>query len=127
MYQLEDFGLARTQQEDSDHSSETIVVRTLGYVAPEYAESGKAYKRTDVYSFGVVLLQLITGLENRQGTKREKPSRVGNNHVTCLLLIIKFLVPNSILQKRPLLKHNKIQADEKLKVSHMFYKAQSYN
>ncbi|RVX22956.1 Proline-rich receptor-like protein kinase PERK13 [Vitis vinifera] len=63
MYQLEDFGLARTQQEDSDHSSETIVVRTLGYVAPEYAESGKAYKRTDVYSFGVVLLQLITGLE----------------------------------------------------------------
>ncbi|KAL6327230.1 hypothetical protein AAG906_015269 [Vitis piasezkii] len=59
----EDFGLARTQQEDSDHSSETIVVRTLGYVAPEYAESGKAYKRTDVYSFGVVLLQLITGLE----------------------------------------------------------------
>uniref|UniRef100_F6GUL0 Protein kinase domain-containing protein n=1 Tax=Vitis vinifera TaxID=29760 RepID=F6GUL0_VITVI len=60
---LEDFGLARTQQEDSDHSSETIVVRTLGYVAPEYAESGKAYKRTDVYSFGVVLLQLITGLE----------------------------------------------------------------
>ena len=63
MYQLGDFGLARTQQEDSDHSSETRVVRTLGYVAPEYAESGKAYKRTDVYSFGVVLLQLITGLE----------------------------------------------------------------
>ena len=44
MYQLEDFGLARTQQEDSDHSSETIVVRTLGYVAPEYAESGKHTK-----------------------------------------------------------------------------------
>ncbi|RVW94023.1 Inactive protein kinase [Vitis vinifera] len=58
-----DFGLARTQQEDSDHSSETRVVGTLGYVAPEYAESGKASKRTDVYSFGVVLLQLITGLE----------------------------------------------------------------
>ncbi|KAL6311768.1 hypothetical protein AAG906_021799 [Vitis piasezkii] len=60
---LGDFGLARTQQEDSDHSSETRVVGTLGYVAPEYAESGKASKRTDVYSFGVVLLQLITGLE----------------------------------------------------------------
>ena len=44
MYQLGDFGLARTQQEDSDHSSETIVVRTLGYVAPEYAESGKHTK-----------------------------------------------------------------------------------
>lgn len=65
--------------------------------------------------------------DNRQGTKREKPSRMGNNHVTCLLLIIKFLVPNSTLQKRPLLKHNKFQADEKLKVSHMFYKVQSYN
>ncbi|XP_038690545.1 probable receptor-like protein kinase At3g17420 [Tripterygium wilfordii] len=57
---LGDFGLARTQQEDSDHSSETRLVETL---APEYAECGKVSKKTDVYSFGVVLLQLITGLK----------------------------------------------------------------
>ncbi|KAA8514770.1 hypothetical protein F0562_017949 [Nyssa sinensis] len=57
-----DFGLARSQYEESDHSLETSVVGTLGYLAPEYAESGKASTKTDVYSFGVVLLQLITGL-----------------------------------------------------------------
>ncbi|KAK3228657.1 hypothetical protein Dsin_000538 [Dipteronia sinensis] len=60
---LGDFGLARTQRGDSDHSSETRVVGTLGYLAPEYAECGKVSTKTDVYSFGVVLLQLITGLK----------------------------------------------------------------
>ncbi|KAK1577468.1 hypothetical protein Q3G72_022016 [Acer saccharum] len=61
--QLGDFGLARTQRGGSDHSSETGVVGTLGYLAPEYAECGKVSTKTDVYSFGVVLLQLITGLK----------------------------------------------------------------
>lgn len=56
---LGDFGLARTQYEDS---AETRVVGTLGYLAPEYAEFGKVSTKTDVYAFGVVLLQLITGL-----------------------------------------------------------------
>lgn len=63
MSQLGDFGLARTQHDDSDHSWETRVVGTLGYLAPEYAECGRVSNKTDVYSFGVVLLQLITGLK----------------------------------------------------------------
>lgn len=58
--QLGDFGLAKSQEDDTANSSG--VVGTLGYVAPEYAESGKMSDKTDVYSFGVVLLQLITGL-----------------------------------------------------------------
>uniref|UniRef100_A0A7N0V9X9 non-specific serine/threonine protein kinase n=1 Tax=Kalanchoe fedtschenkoi TaxID=63787 RepID=A0A7N0V9X9_KALFE len=56
-----DFGLARAHEGNLDHSSETRVVGTLGYLAPEYAESGKLSTKTDVYAFGVVLLQLITG------------------------------------------------------------------
>ncbi|XP_061998698.1 probable receptor-like protein kinase At5g18500 isoform X2 [Rosa rugosa] len=60
---LGDFGLARTQHEDSDRSTDTTrVVGTLGYLAPEYAESGKVSTKTDVYAFGVILLQLITGM-----------------------------------------------------------------
>lgn len=59
--QLGDFGLARNQYDDLENPSENSVVGTLGYVAPEYAEFGKASTKTDVYSFGVVLLQLITG------------------------------------------------------------------
>ncbi|XVF24557.1 hypothetical protein REPUB_Repub13aG0138400 [Reevesia pubescens] len=44
---LGDFGLARTQHEDSNQSSETItrVVGTLGYLAPEYVECGKCQPR----------------------------------------------------------------------------------
>lgn len=58
--QLGDFGLAKAQQEGSANSCG--VVGTLGYLAPEYAESGNLSTKTDVYSYGVVLLQLITGL-----------------------------------------------------------------
>ncbi|KAG9454977.1 hypothetical protein H6P81_007881 [Aristolochia fimbriata] len=58
---LGDFGLARTQCEGPDHSSDSRVVGTIGYLAPEYAETGKVSKKMDVYSFGVVLLELLTG------------------------------------------------------------------
>ncbi|XP_024963786.1 serine/threonine-protein kinase CDG1-like [Cynara cardunculus var. scolymus] len=60
---LGDFGLARIACGDTD---ETGVVGTLGYVAPEYAESGRVSTKTDVYSFGVVLLQLITGCKTKE-------------------------------------------------------------
>ncbi|KAL6012463.1 hypothetical protein ACLOJK_002952 [Asimina triloba] len=55
-----DFGLARWNP-NSDLDVETRVIGTLGYLAPEYAESGRITEKADIYAFGVVLLELITG------------------------------------------------------------------
>ncbi|XP_031494179.1 proline-rich receptor-like protein kinase PERK8 [Nymphaea colorata] len=58
--QVADFGLAKLTNDTHTHVS-TRVVGTFGYLAPEYASSGKLTDRSDVFSFGVVLLELITG------------------------------------------------------------------
>ncbi|XP_021731978.1 proline-rich receptor-like protein kinase PERK15 [Chenopodium quinoa] len=55
-----DFGLAKFFLDTDTHVS-TRVVGTIGYLAPEYAASGKLTEKSDVFSFGVVLLELITG------------------------------------------------------------------
>ncbi|KAH9608422.1 hypothetical protein KSS87_021356 [Heliosperma pusillum] len=55
-----DFGLAKSYSLLETHVS-TRVMGTIGYMAPEYAASGKLTVKADVYSFGVLLLELITG------------------------------------------------------------------
>lgn len=58
--QVADFGLAKLANDTHTHVS-TRVMGTFGYMAPEYASSGKLTDRSDVFSFGVVLLELLTG------------------------------------------------------------------
>ncbi|XP_052164437.1 proline-rich receptor-like protein kinase PERK2 isoform X2 [Oryza glaberrima] len=55
-----DFGLAKYQATEQTAVS-TRVMGTFGYLAPEYAATGKVNDRSDVFSFGVMLLELITG------------------------------------------------------------------
>ncbi|KAK1423177.1 hypothetical protein QVD17_18472 [Tagetes erecta] len=57
---VSDFGLAKLAADMYTHVT-TRVMGTFGYMAPEYASSGKLTDKSDVFSFGVVLLELITG------------------------------------------------------------------
>ncbi|XP_042436975.1 proline-rich receptor-like protein kinase PERK4 [Zingiber officinale] len=55
-----DFGLAKLSLDNHTHVS-TRVMGTFGYLAPEYASSGKLTVKSDVFSYGVMLLEIITG------------------------------------------------------------------
>ncbi|KAG0478580.1 hypothetical protein HPP92_013299 [Vanilla planifolia] len=70
---VSDFGLVKLVR-DGDRSMATRLAGTFGYLAPEYAVTGKITTKADVFSFGVVLLELITGMtvldEDRSDEKR---------------------------------------------------------
>ncbi|XP_019180023.1 PREDICTED: receptor-like kinase TMK4 [Ipomoea nil] len=55
-----DFGLVKKAPDDKSFV-ETRVAGTFGYLAPEYATTGRVTKKVDVYAFGVVLMEIITG------------------------------------------------------------------
>lgn len=57
---LGDFGLARLMEHDKSPVS-TLTAGTMGYLAPEYLQYGKATEKTDVFSYGVVVLEVACG------------------------------------------------------------------
>ncbi|XP_047334235.1 proline-rich receptor-like protein kinase PERK8 [Impatiens glandulifera] len=63
-----DFGLAKLANDTHTHIS-TRVMGTFGYLAPEYASTGKLTEKSDLFSFGVVLLELITGRKPVDGSQ----------------------------------------------------------
>ncbi|KAG2686714.1 hypothetical protein I3760_09G020400 [Carya illinoinensis] len=58
---ISDFGLVKLAP-DGEKSMVTRLAGTFGYLAPEYAVTGKITTKVDVFSFGIVLMELLTGL-----------------------------------------------------------------
>ncbi|CAN1228433.1 Receptor-like kinase TMK4 [Linum grandiflorum] len=57
---VSDFGLVK-HASDGKQSMETRLAGTFGYLAPEYATTGRVSRKVDVYAFGVILTEMITG------------------------------------------------------------------
>ncbi|XP_021821002.1 L-type lectin-domain containing receptor kinase IX.1-like [Prunus avium] len=69
---LGDFGIAKLV--DPRFITQTTgVVGTFGYMAPEYANGGRASKESDMYSFGVVALELACGRRTYQDEEFHVP------------------------------------------------------
>ncbi|XP_031099450.1 receptor protein kinase TMK1-like [Ipomoea triloba] len=66
-----DFGLVRLAP-DGKASIVTRLAGTFGYLAPEYAVTGRVTTKIDVFSFGVILMEIITGRKALDETQPEE-------------------------------------------------------
>lgn len=68
---VSDFGLVKLAPENN-FSVETRLAGTFGYLAPEYAVTGRVTTKADVFSFGVVLMEMMTGRRALDETEAEE-------------------------------------------------------
>ncbi|XWS75607.1 hypothetical protein CRYUN_Cryun01aG0105500 [Craigia yunnanensis] len=67
---LGDFGLARFMNQESGLEM-TRLAGTLGYMAPEYINTGQISKKSDIFSFGVVALEIASGRRSLEPKNEE--------------------------------------------------------
>ncbi|XP_044460128.1 leucine-rich repeat receptor-like protein kinase PEPR2 [Triticum aestivum] len=57
---ITDFSMGKIVGDEDADATVSVVVGTLGYIAPEQGYSTRLTEKSDVYSYGVVLLELLT-------------------------------------------------------------------
>ncbi|KAD7480032.1 hypothetical protein R6Q59_008818 [Mikania micrantha] len=68
---ISDFGLARRFIGYETRAKTKNVVGTYGYIPPEYAVHGVFSVKSDVFSFGVLVLEIVSGMKNREFSSQE--------------------------------------------------------
>ncbi|CAI9107348.1 OLC1v1006679C1 [Oldenlandia corymbosa var. corymbosa] len=72
---VSDFGLVKSAP-DGKYSIETRLAGTFGYLAPEYASTGRVTAKVDVFAYGVILMEIITGRKSLDDTLPEEKSHL---------------------------------------------------
>uniref|UniRef100_A0A7N0UQT1 non-specific serine/threonine protein kinase n=1 Tax=Kalanchoe fedtschenkoi TaxID=63787 RepID=A0A7N0UQT1_KALFE len=70
-----DFGLVKSAP-DGKYSLETKLAGTFGYLAPEYAATGRVTTKVDVFAYGVVLMEMLTGRKALDDKEPEERSHL---------------------------------------------------
>ncbi|CAN0924208.1 G-type lectin S-receptor-like serine/threonine-protein kinase RKS1 [Linum grandiflorum] len=76
---ISDFGMARVLEGDQVERVTSRIGGTFGYMAPEYAYSGKFSVKSDVFSFGAMLLEIVTGKKINRGFTTQKDDHAALN------------------------------------------------
>ncbi|CAN8258337.1 unnamed protein product [Cochlearia groenlandica] len=92
-----DFGLVKNAP-DGKYSVETRLAGTFGYLAPEYAATGRVTTKVDVYAFGVVLMEIITGRKALDDTLPDEKSHLVTWFRRILINKDNNNIPNSVDQ-----------------------------
>ncbi|CAM8888735.1 unnamed protein product [Rhodiola kirilowii] len=78
-----DFGLARLMDHELGPQT-TGLAGTIGYMAPEYINTGRASKESDVFSFGIVALEIATG---QRAVDMRGDISIAEKEAECLMVV----------------------------------------
>ncbi|XP_027354571.1 receptor-like serine/threonine-protein kinase SD1-8 [Abrus precatorius] len=75
---ISDFGMARIFGIGQTQANTRRVVRTYGYMSPEYAMDGLFSVKSDVFSFAILVLEIVSGKKNRGFYSKEDINLLGH-------------------------------------------------